>query len=122
MLLRISGKSNRVDAGIRKRGEKRTGLRGRAALTRRFVGVLLEEGVEQSFRPVERGASQRLDRLGEVNQTALRREVEYAKRPCYLESFRCSRPCTSTIIHEQQVSMNGQGQLNSCFFTRIDSP
>jgi hypothetical protein len=62
-----------------------------------------------------------IDRLGEVDQAAMRRKIENTQRAGYSKTFSDSRAHALAIIHQQQVGPQKSGQLNRRFLTFIDS-
>jgi hypothetical protein len=89
---------------------------GIAALAR----VLSEQVVEYGFRSPEIRSFQLFDRLTEINQASIRREVQYAQCARNSKASLFRRPHTLAIIHQQQVGMESEGQLNSGFLTSVD--
>jgi hypothetical protein len=80
---------------------------GIAALLR----VLLHQRIEKRFRHSETCPPKTADCLGEVNQAALRRDIENPQRAGYKESHAASHNHTFAIVHQQQIGAerNGQG-------------
>src|ERR1035441_4950394 len=76
-----------------------------------LLGVLFHQRIEKRFRDSKSCPPKTVDCLSEVNQAALRRNIENPQRAGYAESLAASHHHALAIIHEQQIGAerNGQG-------------
>jgi hypothetical protein len=83
--------------------------------------VFFQQGIENGFRDSKARPPKMVDSLAEVDQTAMRRKIENPQRAGYVETFSLSRVHALAIIHQQQVGMEGDRQLNGRFLACVNS-
>ena len=66
-----------------------------------------EKGIEQSGRPSERCALERVDRQREIDQTTLRREIEQSERAGDAQTSVPGHAKAIPLIDQQQVGVGG---------------
>ena len=74
--------------------------------------MLFHQRIEKSFRDSKSRPPKDVDRLSKVNQAALGGKIENPKRASYTESLVASHDHALSIIHEQQIGIEQDGQGN----------
>ena len=86
-----------------------------------MLQVLFQQRIEQVSGNSEIGLPEPVHGLHELCHAPLRRQIENSQSARHTKAYSFSGADAFAIIHQQQVRMEGDGQLNSGFFARIDA-
>jgi hypothetical protein len=83
--------------------------------------VRFHQRIKKLFRDSKRSPPKTANCLSKANQAAMGSQIENPQRASYTKASSESSVHTFAVIHQQQVGIEGGGQLNGRFLARVDS-